>query len=94
MTLSAELSLYPLCDNSRQTVELFIDRLSMHNVKAISSTMSTRIFGEEQDVWHCLHDAYAFVARQGHTVSLIVKILNIDLYPENEPFGKGSRFNN
>ncbi|QFT55218.1 hypothetical protein [Microbulbifer sp. THAF38] len=47
MQLSAEISMYPLKDEYIPSIQAFIERLNSHSdLRVITNTMSTQIFGE------------------------------------------------
>jgi uncharacterized protein YqgV (UPF0045/DUF77 family) len=90
MTVSAELSLYPLQDVYRPVVDQFIEALKEHPVTVMSGTMSTRVFGESPLVFEAIRTAFERVGGDGKTLSLSVRIINSDLNPAKAPFGAGS----
>jgi len=83
MHISIEISMYPLTENYETPILQFIDQLHQHpNLKIITNTMSTQIFGKYEDVMGALTPEIraAFLAEP--TTIMVLKIINADLTPE------------
>ena len=76
MTVQAEVSLYPLrTKDLSEPIGAFIRVLKHSGVEVSPGAMSTRISGEEEDVFAALRQAFTDVARD-HEVVLTVKLSN------------------
>ena len=83
MHISVEISMYPLTENYEAPILQFIDQLHQHpNLKIITNTMSTQIFGKYEAVMGALTPKIraAFLAEP--TTIMVLKIINVDLTPE------------
>lgn len=89
MKISAELSMYPLSEGHRDTIEKFLEALRQYKVKVITNTMSTRVFGEYDEVWKAIQTSYAEALEheQKAPIVLSMRVLSTDLDPAGEPFG-------
>ncbi len=71
MDISVEISMYPLQDNYKEKIKAFIAHLesSAVDVEIRTSNMSTRLFGQFEDVTALLNSAMAeSMARYGKIV--------------------------
>jgi uncharacterized protein YqgV (UPF0045/DUF77 family) len=84
MKISVEMSLYPLREGFVPVIEEFIERLRAHeDLTVMSTTMSTRVFGEYDRVFEVLHAEMRRVHDTvPHTV-LVAKFIGGDLTPED-----------
>lgn len=83
MNISVEISMYPLTKNYEPPIIGFIEKLNKHpDIKVITNTMSTQIFGEYEMVMKILSPEIkaAFLAEP--TTIMVMKIINADLNPE------------
>ena len=84
MTITAELSLYPLKDTYEPSIIAFIKQLrSNEKVSVDTHAMSTFVKGEQRHVFDAI-DSAMNVINKNNTYSLVIKIINRDL-----PVGKG-----
>ena len=89
--VSAEISLYPIKNEHRPIIEQFLAKLHDYPIEIITSTMITRLFGEDELVWKAISDSFAHVSPEG-LITLNLKILNTDLRPASNPFGDDSPY--
>lgn len=81
MTVSVEMSYYPLSDSYIPKIKAFIDRLNEYNeLTVMTNTMSTRVFGEYRVVMGILTDEIEKSFENPHSV-FVMKIINADLKP-------------
>lgn len=76
MTISAELSLYPLGEAGiGQIIHSFIYELEKYDIQLQMGQMSTIISGESMEVFAAIEKAFTLAAEQ-HGVVLVSKISN------------------
>ncbi len=79
MTVSVEISVYPLTENYKPTVKAFIKLLSENqNLKIKVNGISTHIFGELSEVMPSLEKAIQSCF-ETQKASVVVKFLGTDL---------------
>lgn len=80
MNVSVEISMYPLHDEYKDKIQLFIDHLNNRSqgVEVRTSNMSTRIFGGFDDVTSLLNAAMKESMRQFGKIVFICKYLEGD----------------
>lgn len=77
MTVTAEISLYPLAKEYEAPIILFIKKLKEQStIKVLTHSMSTYVFGEGKDVFTTINSALEVVDNQGFTASLVLKVIN------------------
>ena len=77
MTVTAELSLYPLTKDYEEPIILFIKKLKEHKaLQVMTHSMSTYVTGDNTEVFSAINSALEAVDSQGFTVSLVLKIIN------------------
>jgi uncharacterized protein YqgV (UPF0045/DUF77 family) len=82
MNLSAEISMYPLKDEYIPSIKAFIDRLKKQpNLKVISNTMSTQVFGEFDVVMDTLREEIRNAYQQHGRAIFVCKFIEGDLSP-------------
>lgn len=80
--------MYPLSEGHRDTIESFLNELRAYDVKVITNTMSTRVFGEHDEVWSAIQKSYNnAIADHTAPIVLSMRVLNTDLDPKGQPFG-------
>jgi uncharacterized protein YqgV (UPF0045/DUF77 family) len=85
MQLSVEISLYPLKDEYIPAIQAFIDRLNQQDqLKVITSTMSTQIFGDYDLVMDVMRDEMRRSFEQFGRGIFVCKFIDGDLSPDNE----------
>ena len=83
MTVSIDISYYPLTDIFIPHVQDFIDRLNTHkNIKVGTSGMSTQVFGNYRDVMSIITDEIEKSFELPHSV-FVLKIINAELKEYN-----------
>ncbi|EKE76615.1 thiamine-binding protein [Gallaecimonas xiamenensis] len=81
MNLSVEISMYPLADDYIPPIQAFIDELNRHpNLKVITNTMSTQVFGPYDEVLKVVGEAMKAQHAKGKA-SFVCKFLGGDLRP-------------
>lgn len=84
MKISVEMSLYPLREGFVPVIEGFIERLRAHDdLTVMTSTMSTRVFGEYDRVFDVLRVEMKRVHEEVPHAVLVAKIIGGDLRPED-----------
>jgi len=79
MTVSVEISVYPLTENYKSAVKTFIKLLSQNsNLKIKVNGMSTHIFGELSEVMSSLEKAI-HLCFETQKASVVIKFLGTDL---------------
>lgn len=80
MILSVEISMYPLQNHYIDKIEAFLDDLNTRtdNVEIRSSNMSTRIFGDYDDVVKLLNSAMKHSMQQYGKIVFVCKYLQGD----------------
>ena len=82
MIVSVEVSLYPLADEFVPTIEAFLERLrGRPELTVLTNTMSTRVFGEYDDVFGALHAEMRRVHESVPHAVFVTKIVGGDLRP-------------
>lgn len=77
MTVTAELSLYPLTKDYEEPIILFIQKLKEHKtLEVLTHSMSTYVTGDNSEVFNAINTALEMIDSQGFTVSLVLKIIN------------------
>ena len=80
MTVTAELSLYPLTKDYEEPIILFINKLKAHKaLKVLTHSMSTYVTGNNTEVFSAINSALEDIDSLGITVSLVMKIINKQL---------------
>ena len=83
MNISVEISMYPLTKEYETSILTFIEQLHQHpNLKIITNTMSTQIFGKYEDVMAALTPEIRTAFMAEPTTIMVMKIINADLTPE------------
>lgn len=87
MKLTIDISKYPLADDYIPPIKGFIEKLnaqlSAHeDVKVITNTLSTQVFGDYDAVMKALNDAIKWSFETYGKVVFVVKFLHGDLRPE------------
>ncbi|NNF22238.1 MAG: hypothetical protein HKN67_09860 [Saprospiraceae bacterium] len=83
MTITVELSLYPLDHEFEGPIISFIKSLkSSEDVEVFTHSMSSYIRGESGAVFNAINKSLKSVGDQTDTMSLVMKIVNRPLYPE------------
>lgn len=81
MTISIEMSYYPLSESYIPKIKGFIDRLNEYpELTVMTNTMSTRVFGEYRKVMEILTDEIEKSFENPGSV-FVMKIINADLKP-------------
>lgn len=82
LSLSAEISLYPLADEYISVIKSFVERLADYeDIEVNTNTMSTQIFGDFRRVMEVLTDELELVYQQVPSQALVCKFINRDLRP-------------
>ena len=80
MRITAELSLYPLCDDPIPTIVKFIDGLTVSgDVEIVVNQMSTQLRGELGAVVRCVEAGLERSFASAGPQVLVAKFLNSDL---------------
>jgi uncharacterized protein YqgV (UPF0045/DUF77 family) len=87
MKLTIDISKYPLADDYIAPIKGFIEKLnaqlSAHDdVKVITNTLSTQVFGDYDAVMQALNDCIKWSFATYGKVVFVVKFLHGDLRPE------------
>jgi len=83
MNISVEISMYPLTNEYEAPILKFIEQLHQHpNLKIMTNTMSTQIFGTYEDVMSALTPEIRAAFMAEPTTIMVMKIINADLVPE------------
>ncbi|GHA18271.1 hypothetical protein GCM10008090_29820 [Arenicella chitinivorans] len=79
MMLSVEISMYPLQDEYKPKIKAFLDQLNQANdVDIRTSNMSTRVFGEFEQVTQLLNSAMRHSMQQFGKIVFVCKYLEGD----------------
>ncbi len=79
MTVSVEISYYPLSGNFIPPIRNFIDKINQYEgLKVVTNGMSTQIFGEYSLVMNALTTEIRKAMELPHSV-FVMKIVNADL---------------
>lgn len=83
MNISIEISMYPLTENYESPIIKFIEKLNQYkDIKIITNTMSTQIFGNYEIVMSALTPEIRAAFMAEPTTIMVLKIINADLTPE------------
>ncbi len=83
MNISVEISMYPLIKDYESPILKFIEQLHQHpNLKIMTNTMSTQIFGKYEDVMQALTPEIRTAFMIEPTTIMVMKIINADLIPK------------
>jgi len=83
MNISVEISMYPLTKNYESPILQFIEQLNQHkDIKIITNTMSTQIFGNYESVMSALTPEIRAAFMVEPTTIMVLKIINAGLTPE------------
>ena len=83
MNISVEISMYPLTKNYESPIIEFIEKLNGHrDIKIITNSMSTQIFGEYEAVMKILTPEIKAAFLKEPTTIMVMKIINANLMPE------------
>lgn len=83
MKLSVEISKYPLHQDYIPFIQGFIDRLNEYdNLKVITNTLSTQIFGDYDLVMHVLNTEIKRSYEEFGKAIFVCKFLSGDLSPQ------------
>lgn len=87
MKLTIDISKYPLADDYIEPIKGFIEKLnnqlSAHDdVKVITNTLSTQVFGDYDAVMKALNDCIKWSFATYGKVVFVVKFLHGDLRPD------------
>ena len=77
---SVQISVYALDGEVREAVHCYLDALDATGLKRDTGTMSTVVWGEAEEVWQGLRQAYEAVA-QKHKVVVNIGMSNIAPLP-------------
>lgn len=84
MKLTVEISKYPLADDYIGPIQGFIDELNTaDNVKIITNTLSTQVFGDYDSVMETLQRCIKWSFERYGKVVFVCKFLHGDLSPES-----------
>ncbi len=82
MKVSVEISVYPLDQEYGTSIIKFIHRLKEYeNLKVVSNTMSSQIFGPYEEVMDALSREIKATFSEGRTITVVMKMLNVDMRP-------------
>ena len=80
MTVTIEISLFPLDKNYSPVIRNFIDRLNTYrSIRTTVQPASTLIVGEFDEIMDIIHLELKNIFSLGHTVISQIKIINQDL---------------
>lgn len=80
MTLTAELTLYPLKDDYLTVIRSFIEQLNAHDgLTVVTNAMSTQIQGDHDLVMAAVGDALRMSAERFGSQALVCKFLPMGL---------------
>ncbi len=83
MNVSVEISMYPLADEFIPVIQAFIDDLNRHeDIKCITNTMSTQVFGEYAEVLRVVSECMQRAHQTTPKAPFVLKVLNGDLSPQ------------
>lgn len=84
MKLTVEISKYPLADDYIGPIQGFIDELNTaDNVKIITNTLSTQVFGDYDSVMETLQRCIKWSFERYGKVVFVCKFLHGDLSPKS-----------
>ncbi len=80
MMLSVEISMYPLQDGYKDKIQAFLDDINQRagNIEIRCSNMSTRLFGQYEEVTSLLNDAMEASMQQFGKIVFVCKYLQGD----------------
>ena len=79
------MSLYPLKDEYIPVIKHFIDRVNTHaDLKVITNTMSTQIFGDYDRVMDVIRDEMRYSFEQFGRAVFVCKFIDSDLSPHEQ----------
>lgn len=82
MQLSVEISKYPLADDYIGPIKGFIEQLHQYpQVKVLTNTMSTQLFGDYDDVMQALQACIKWSFAEYGKVVFVCKFIHGDLRP-------------
>jgi uncharacterized protein YqgV (UPF0045/DUF77 family) len=82
MKLSVEISKYPLAEDYIGPIKGFIEQLNHYpDIKVITNTMSTQLFGDYDQVMHALQQCIKSSFSQYGKVIFVCKFIHGDLQP-------------
>ncbi|MDX1678022.1 YkoF family thiamine/hydroxymethylpyrimidine-binding protein [Arsukibacterium sp.] len=82
MKLSVEISKYPLAEDYIGPIKGFIEQLNQYpDIRVITNTMSTQLFGDYDDVMQALQDCIKASFAQYGKVVFVCKFIHGDLQP-------------
>lgn len=88
MDVSVEISKYPLADDYIPAIQSFIDRLNtVNDIKVITNTMSTQVFGEYDLVMNTLQNEMKTSFEQFGKAIFVCKFIGTNLDPALNPHG-------
>jgi uncharacterized protein YqgV (UPF0045/DUF77 family) len=82
MSISVEISMYPLIEDYKPIINDFLRRLNSHGLETVTNGMSTQIFGEYDKVMNAVNSAIKPTMELESKVSVSIKILNAHLPPD------------
>lgn len=83
MKLTVEISKYPLTDDYIEPIKGFIEELNKTaNVKVLTNTLSTQMFGDYDDVMAALQRCIKWSFERYGKVVFVCKFLHGDLRPQ------------
>jgi len=82
MNASVEISMYPLDKDYKIFIRAFISELKKHEeIKVLSNTMSTQVFGEYDRLMEILALEYKKAMLKDPAMVIVSKLVNADLQP-------------
>lgn len=82
MNASVEISMYPLDKDYKIFIRAFISELKKYNeIKVLSNTMSTQVFGEYDRLMEILALEYKKAMIKDPAMVIVSKMVNADLRP-------------
>ena len=76
MKVQAEVSLYPLrIEHIGKPIERFLEIVRGRDIQVVVGTMSTRLEGEDDEVFTALREAFAAVGEE-YEAALVMKVSN------------------
>lgn len=77
MTITLEISLYPLQENYESLIISFIQNLKKHSsIEVVTNAMSTQLKGEYSQVMDVLKIELEPICNQDKAISTVIKIVN------------------
>ncbi len=85
MTITAEISLYPLVADYESVIINFINSIKLDSsLKVTTHAMSTYVRGENKMVFDAISKALEVSNKEVETLSLVIKLINRDLPVEKK----------